>query len=50
MKIEIEPETQKLNANDHLTSNRKIQTIMYKSKIWVQDSIGPNKFTIEAAP
>jgi hypothetical protein len=44
LKIEIETESnQKPDFNEEISRNRRIQTIKYKSKIWVQDSAFANK-------
>jgi len=43
MKIEIENDG-KRDSKDLQMSSRKIQTVKYKSKIWVQDSIGKLPF------
>jgi len=44
LKIEIETESnQKPKIDQEISRNRRIQTIKYKSKIWVQDSTFANK-------
>lgn len=48
VKIEIETESlqKNHNLNEIVTGKRRIQTVKYKSKIWVQDTAGsrPNMY------